>query len=92
MVIGCSPDSPKRLAKFREKENLPFILAADEDHTIAEAYGVWVEKKLFGKAYMSDERTTFLIDPDGNIARVFPKVKPHKHAAQLLEALSEMTQ
>lgn len=92
MVIGCSPDSPKRLAKFREKENLPFVLASDEDHTIAKAYDVWVQKKMFGKAYMSNERTSYLIDPDGMIARVFPKVKPAKHAEQVLAALAELAQ
>ncbi len=91
MVIGCSPDSPKKLAKFREKHNLPFVLASDEDHTIAQAYDVWVQKKMFGKAYWGNERTTFLIDPDGNIARVFRKVKPKTHAEQVLKALDELT-
>ncbi len=66
------------------------MLASDEDHAIAQAYGVWVEKKMFGKAYMSNERTTFLIDPEGNVARVFRKVKPNKHAQQVLDALAEL--
>ena len=66
------------------------MLASDEDHTIAQAYGVWVEKKMFGKAYWGNERTTFLIDPEGKIARIFRKVKPHKHTQQVLDALAEL--
>jgi len=66
------------------------VLASDEDHAIAQAYDVWVEKKLFGKAYWSNERTTFLIDPEGTIARVFRKVKPNAHAQQILNLLAEL--
>lgn len=90
VVIGCSPDSPKRLAKFREKQNLPFVLASDETHEIAQMYDVWVKKKMFGKEYWSNERSTFLIDPQGNIAEVFRKVKPQKHAQQVLDALEKL--
>lgn len=89
-MIGCSPDSPKRLAKFREKQNLPFVLASDEDHQIAQMYDVWVKKKMFGKEYWGNERSSFLIDPEGNIAEIFRKVKPQKHAQQVLDALEKL--
>ncbi len=69
---------------------MPFTLIADEDHKIAENYGVWGEKKMFGKKYWGVTRATFLIDPKGNIAQVFPKVKPASHSQQVLEALAEL--
>ena len=87
VVIGVSPDSPKRQAKFKAKENLPFILLADEDHAVAEQYGVWIEKSLYGKKFWGVDRTTFLSDPDGKIAKIFRKVKPATHSEQVLEAL-----
>jgi len=90
VVIGVSPDSVARQAKFKQKHNLPFILLADEDHQIAEAYQIWKEKKMFGKAYWGNERSTYLIDPQGQIARVFPKVKPKEHSGQVLAALAEL--
>ncbi len=90
MVIGVSPDSVKRQAKFKQKEGLPFILLADEDHQIAELYQVWQQKKLFGKTYWGNERSTCLINPQGRIARVFPKVKPKEHSRRVLEALAEL--
>lgn len=86
--MGASPDSVERQAKFKAKHDLPFILLADEDHQIAERYGVWKEKKMFGKKFMGNERTTFLIDPQGNIAKIFPKVSPKEHSRQVLDALA----
>lgn len=88
MVIGVSPDSVERQAKFKQKENLPFILLADENHEVAEKYGVWVEKSRYGKKYWGNERTTFLIDADGSIDRIFRKVQPQTHSEQVLSAIS----
>ncbi len=87
VVLGISPDSPRKHTKFREKYRLPFTLLADEDHAVAEAYGVWVQKKLLGKKYMGIERSTFVIDADGNVARVMRRVKPDTHADDVLAAL-----
>jgi thioredoxin-dependent peroxiredoxin len=87
VVLGVSPDSPRSHTKFREKYDLPFTLLADEDHQVAEAYGVWKEKSMYGKKYWGNERTTFVIDEDGRIAHVLPKVKPQEHADQILELL-----
>jgi peroxiredoxin Q/BCP len=72
-------------AGFRDKHELNFPLLADTDHAVSEAYGVWVEKKNYGKSYMGIERTTFLLDPDGRVARVWGKVKPEGHAAAVLD-------
>ena len=88
-MLGVSPDSVKRQAKFKAQEALPFTLLADEDHAIAEKYGVWVEKSMYGKKYWGVDRTTFLIDPDGTIKKVFRKVKPKTHSEQVLAALAE---
>ena len=87
VVIGVSPDSVKRQAKFKAKENLPFILLADEAHEVAEKYGVWVQKSLYGKKFWGVERSTFIIDPTGHIERIFRKVKPKTHSEQVLAAL-----
>ncbi len=87
VVLGISPDDPKALAKFAAKFSLPFTLLADPEHATAEAYGVWVEKSMYGKKYMGIERSTFLIDAQGKIARVFPKVKVDGHADEVLTAL-----
>ena len=87
VVLGVSPDSPKKHAKFREKYRLPFTLLSDEDHTVAEAYATWVEKSMYGKKYMGMERSTFVIDADGNVARIMRKVKPADHADDVLAAL-----
>ena len=86
-IIGISPDQPAAHAKFANKYGLPYTLVADPDHVIAEAYGVWKEKSMYGRKYMGIERTTFVIDEKGKIAHIFPKVKPVGHAAQVLEAL-----
>ncbi len=87
VVLGVSPDPVKDVKKFREKFELPFRLLADEDHAVSEAYGVWGEKSMFGKKYMGVERTTFLVDADGLVARIFRKVRPEGHAEEVLETL-----
>ena len=87
-VLGISPDPVKAQAKFQAKFDLPFTLLADPDHAAAEAYGVWIEKSMYGKKYMGVERTTFLITPDGKIKKIWHKVKPAGHAAEVLAALS----
>lgn len=87
VVLGVSPDSVEDHVKFRDKYGLPFRLLADIDHRVAEAYGVWVEKTIFGKKLWGNERTTFVIDEEGRIARVFPKVDPASHTDLVLEAL-----
>jgi peroxiredoxin Q/BCP len=86
-VIGVSPDEPSAQAKFKAKYDLSFPLLADTGHQVAEAYGVWKEKSLYGKKYMGIERTTFLIGKDGKIAKIFAKVKPEGHAEEVLAAL-----
>jgi len=89
VVLGVSPDSAASHAEFIGKFSLPFTLLADEDHAIAEAYGVWGEKSMYGKTYMGILRTTFVIGLDGKISAVFPKVKPDEHALEVLEALGK---
>ena len=88
-VWGVSPQAGASKRKFREKFNLPFTLLADVDHAAAEAYGSWVEKQNYGKTYWGTARRTFLVDPEGRIARTWPKVKPEGHAAEVLTALAE---
>lgn len=87
--MGISPDPVDRLAKFKAKEDLPFILLSDENHEVAEKYGVWVEKSMYGRKYWGNERTSFLIDSEGRIERIFRKVKPATHSEQVLAALAE---
>jgi peroxiredoxin Q/BCP len=87
VVLGVSPDSESSHVKFKEKFGLPFTLLADPDHSTAEAYGVWVEKKNYGKTYMGIERSTFVIDADGKVVKVMRRVKPDTHAADVLAAL-----
>lgn len=87
VVVGISPDQPSALARFRDKYDLTFPLVGDPEHTVAEAYGVWKEKSMYGKKYMGIERTTFLIGGDGRIKQIFAKVKPEGHAAEVLQAL-----
>ena len=86
-VIGVSPDEPTALRKFADKYSLDFTLVGDPDHSVAEAYGVWVEKKNYGKTYMGIQRATFIVDGDGRIAKVFPKVSPKTHDDVVLKAL-----
>lgn len=85
-VIGVSPDSPKSHERFKAKHGLGLTLASDEGKAMLEAYGVWTQKSMYGRKYMGVERTTVLIDRDGRIARVWPKVKVPGHAAEVLEA------
>ena len=87
VVLGVSPDGIGSHGKFRAKYDLPFPLLADEDHAVAEAYGVWGEKSMYGRTYEGVLRTTFVIDERGRISHVFEKVKPKGHAAQVLAAL-----
>jgi peroxiredoxin Q/BCP len=87
VVLGVSPDPVKKIGRFADKFTLGFPLLADEDHAVAEAYGVWVEKSMYGRTYMGNERTTFVIDPDGVITDVFRKVKPAEHDELVLGAL-----
>jgi thioredoxin-dependent peroxiredoxin len=87
VVLGVSPDTPESHVRFREKYGLPFTLLADPDHQVAERYGVWVEKKNYGKTYWGIERSTFVIDEDGKVSRVMRRVKPDTHAADVLAAL-----
>ena len=88
-VIGISPDKVDAVDKFARKFALDFTLLADADHAVAEAYGTWVEKSMYGKKYMGVQRATFIIGPDGKIANVFPKVSPKTHDDVVLEALAE---
>lgn len=84
VILGVSPDPVKNLVKFRDKYDLSFKLLSDEDHAVAEAYGVWGEKSLYGRKYMGILRTTFVIGPDGKIEKIFEKVKVKDHAAAVL--------
>jgi peroxiredoxin Q/BCP len=90
VVVGVSPDKPSKLKKFADKYDLPFTLVGDEDHSVAESYGTWVEKSMYGKKYWGNARSTFLIDGDGKVAKVFPKVSPATHDDVVLEALGEL--
>jgi peroxiredoxin Q/BCP len=90
VILGISPDKPAKQAKFDTKHGLGFPLLADEDHAVAEAYGVWVEKSMYGRKYWGAQRATFIIDPSGTIAHVIPKVSPKTHDDQVLKALSEL--
>lgn len=89
-VLGVSPDTGTRHASFKAKYELPFTLLADTDHAVAEAYGVWVEKRNYGKTYMGIERSTFIIDGTGSVAKVFRRVKPERHTEQVLDALASL--
>ena len=90
VVLGISPDSVTSHAKFKAKFDLPFTLLADTEKTVAGEYDVWKEKSMYGRKYMGVERTTFLIDANGDIARVFAKVKPAGHAAEVMEAIASL--
>jgi thioredoxin-dependent peroxiredoxin len=87
VVLGVSPDGIKSHQKFKDKYSLPFPLLADEDHAIADAYGAWGEKSMYGRKYQGILRTTFIIGPTGKIVRVFEKVKPKGHAGEVLAAI-----
>ena len=87
-VIGVSPDTVDEVKRFHEKYGLDFPLLADEDHAVADAYGVWVQKSMYGNKYFGNERTTFVIGTDGRVAHVLRKVKPAEHDALVLAALA----
>ena len=87
VVLGVSPDDAASHARFREKYGLPFRLLSDHDHRIADAYGVWKEKHQYGRSFWGIERTTFVIDAEGRIKRVFERVRPQGHSDEVLEAL-----
>ena len=89
-VLGISPDDVKSHVKFRKKFDLPYSLLADVGHKVAEEYGVWQEKSMYGRKYMGNARTTFVIDKDGRIAHVFEKVKPEGHAAEVAEVVGAL--
>ena len=90
VVLGVSPDNEAKHVKFKEKYELPFTLLADPDHEVAECYGTWGEKHFMGKKYWGVSRTTFLIAPDGTVAKVMHDVKPGTHAADVLAALAAL--
>jgi peroxiredoxin Q/BCP len=89
-VLGVSPDSVKKVKRFHDKFSLTFPLLADEDHAVAESYGVWVQKSMYGRKYMGNERTTFVIDAGGKVTTVLRKVKPADHDELVLKALAEL--
>jgi thioredoxin-dependent peroxiredoxin len=88
VVLGVSPDDEASHVKFKQKYSLPFTLLADPDHQVADQYGVWGERSSYGKTYMGIERSTFLIGPEGNVAKVMRRVKPDTHAQDVLAALA----
>jgi len=88
LVLGVSPDPVGKIKKFHDKHSLGFPLLADDDHAVAESYGVWVEKSMYGRRYMGNERTTFVIDPAGTVSTVLRKVKPAEHDELVLAALA----
>ncbi len=87
-IVGVSPDKSEAQEKFIAKYDLPYTLVPDPDHSISEAYGVWKEKKNYGRTYMGIERTTVVVDPQGKIAKIYPRVKVDGHAEKVLESLS----
>ena len=87
VVLGISPDPVAKVKKFHDKQSLNFALLADEGHRVADAYGVWVEKSMYGRKYFGNERTTFVIDSEGVVAEVLRKVKPAEHDERVLAAL-----
>jgi len=87
VVLGVSPDDEASHVRFKEKYSIPFTLLADPQHEVAEEYGVWKERNLYGKKSMGIERSTFVIDADGNVSKVMRRVKPDTHAADVLSAL-----
>jgi thioredoxin-dependent peroxiredoxin len=90
VVLGVSPDPPRKLRKFADKYGLDFTLLADEDHAVAESYGTWVEKSMYGRRFRGNARATFLIDEQGVVRHVIPKASPKTHDDVVLEALAEI--
>jgi thioredoxin-dependent peroxiredoxin len=87
VVLGISPDPVAKVKRFHDKHTLGFPLLADENHAVADAYGVWVQKSMYGRTYFGNERTTFVLDPDGRVAEVLRKVKPAQHDTLVLQTL-----
>jgi len=90
VVLGVSPDPVRALAKFAQKYGLAFTLLSDPDHAVAERYGVWVEKSMYGRTYWGNSRTTFIIDPTGVVRHVIPKVTPKTHDDEVLAAIAAL--
>jgi thioredoxin-dependent peroxiredoxin len=90
VVLGVSPDSVSAIKKFHDRQSLNFTLLADQEHAVADLYGTWGEKSMYGKTYLGVMRSTFVIDPEGRVARVFPKVSPKTHDEIVLAALGEL--
>jgi thioredoxin-dependent peroxiredoxin len=90
-VLGISPDTWRKHRNFKKKYNLPYTLLSDTDHAVAERYGLWVEKLFWGRKYWGVARTTFVIAPDGRIAKVFEKVQPENHAAEVADAVAALS-
>ncbi len=90
VILGVSPDSPQSHAKFKEKYSLPFSLLADDGHKVCDEYGVWGPKKFMGRGYEGVMRTTFLIDSNGRVAKVFENVRPAEHSVEVLEAAKKL--
>ena len=90
VVLGASPDPVDAVKRFHDKQGLNFKLIADEDHAVAERYGVWMEKSMYGKTFWGARRATFVIAPDGTVAHVIPKVSPKTHDEQVLDVLTQM--
>jgi peroxiredoxin Q/BCP len=89
-VLGISPDPVAKVKRFHAKYDLDFTLLADPDHAVADAYGTWVEKSMYGRTYWGNARATFVVDPDGRVARVLPKVSPKTHDDLVLAALADL--
>jgi thioredoxin-dependent peroxiredoxin len=89
-VLGISPDPVAKVKKFHDKYDFNFSLLADQDHAVADSFGVWVEKSMYGRTYLGNERTTFIIDSDGRVAQVLRKVKPAEHDELVLKALEQV--
>jgi thioredoxin-dependent peroxiredoxin len=87
VVIGVSPDPVPRVKRFHDKQHLNFRLLADEDHSVSETYGVWLEKSMYGKTFWGTQRATFILDPDGTVAHLIPKVSPKTHDEEVLAVL-----
>jgi thioredoxin-dependent peroxiredoxin len=90
VVLGVSPDPVSAVKKFADKQSLNFRLLADEDHAVCDTYGVWGEKSMYGKTYWGAQRATFIIDPEGTVAHVIPRVSPKTHDEQVLKILSDL--
>jgi peroxiredoxin Q/BCP len=88
VVVGVSRDTPEELREFADEHDLPFTLLSDPNHKVAEKYGVWAEKSMYGRKFMSVQRATFVIGPDGKLVKAFPKITPKTHERRVLEALA----